>query len=50
MMEEADQYFSPEEEKHLDIDGTEKVNEREKLKKNYFDSKFEYMKKKLEEK
>ena len=50
MMEEADPYFSPEEEKQFDEDGSEKINEREKIKKNYFDSKFEYMKKKLEEK
>ncbi len=49
-MEEKDAYFSPEEEKKFDDDDNEIVSEREKIKKNYFDSKFEFMKKKLEEK
>jgi hypothetical protein len=50
MMMENDDYFSPEEEKQYDEDGKEIIDEHEKVKKNYFDSKFEYMKKKLEEK
>ncbi len=49
-MMENDDYFSPEEEKQYDEDGKEIIDEHEKVKKNYFDSKFEYMKKKLEEK
>jgi hypothetical protein len=49
MMEETDPYFSPVEVQH-DEDGKEIVSEHEKVKKNYFDSKFEYMKKTLEEK
>ena len=47
MMEEKDPYFSAEEE---NINNDTNIAERNKIKKNYFDSKFEYMKKKMEEK
>ena len=46
MMEEKDPYFSAEEE---NLNNDPEISDKNKVKKNYFDSKYEYLKKKFEE-